>query len=33
MTEHYNHLNQPIGFPVPEWTPPPFPPDEPMSGR
>jgi RimJ/RimL family protein N-acetyltransferase len=28
-----NHLGQPIGFPVPDWTPPPVPPREPMPGR
>src|SRR5262245_46689741 len=28
-----NDLGQPIGFPVPGWTPPPAPPREPMDGR
>jgi RimJ/RimL family protein N-acetyltransferase len=28
-----NHLGQPIGFPVRDWTPPPVPPREPMAGR
>src|SRR4051794_35388190 len=28
-----NHLGQPIGFSVPEWTPPPQPPREAMVGR
>jgi RimJ/RimL family protein N-acetyltransferase len=30
---HFNHLGQPIGFPLPDWTPPPAPPREPMAGR
>jgi RimJ/RimL family protein N-acetyltransferase len=33
MVEHVNHLGQPIGFPVPNWTPRPRPPREPMVGR
>ena len=33
MAEYRNHLSLPIGFPLPDWTPPPFPPDEPMAGR
>jgi RimJ/RimL family protein N-acetyltransferase len=28
-----NALGQPIGFPLPGWTPPPFPPHEPLAGR
>jgi RimJ/RimL family protein N-acetyltransferase len=28
-----NELGQPIGFPLPGWTPPPVPPREPMDGR
>jgi RimJ/RimL family protein N-acetyltransferase len=28
-----NSLGQPIGFPLPDWTPPPRPPREPMEGR
>jgi RimJ/RimL family protein N-acetyltransferase len=28
-----NHLGQPIGFPLPGWTPPPVPPRESMEGR
>src|ERR671938_343239 len=31
--QNHNHLGQPIGFPVPDWTPPPAPPRTPMSGR
>ena len=30
---HTNHLEQPIGFPLPEWQMPPRPPREPMAGR
>jgi RimJ/RimL family protein N-acetyltransferase len=30
---HQNHLGQPIGFPLPDWSPPPLPPREPMEGR
>lgn len=33
MHEQTNHLGQPIGFPLPGWTPPPRPPREPMAGR
>ena len=33
MVEHRNPLNQLIGFPVPDWTSPPWPPNEPMVGR
>ncbi len=33
MTEHVNHLGQPIGFPVPSWTKRPLPPRTPMAGR
>lgn len=33
MTEHRNHLGQPIGFPVPGWTPRPRPPRTPAEGR
>jgi RimJ/RimL family protein N-acetyltransferase len=33
MSEQVNHLGQPIGFPLPGWTPPPPPPREPMAGR
>ncbi|MBN8639177.1 MAG: GNAT family N-acetyltransferase, partial [Anaerolineae bacterium] len=28
-----NHLGQPISFAVPDWTPPPVPPREPLIGR
>lgn len=28
-----NHLGQPIGFPLPHWTAPPLPPQQPLSGR
>lgn len=30
---HRNGLGQPIGFPMPDWTPPPWPPREPMEGQ
>lgn len=30
---YQNDLGQPIGFPVPDWKPPPHPPREPMQGR
>jgi RimJ/RimL family protein N-acetyltransferase len=30
---HQNSLGQPIGFPLPDWTPPPPPPREPIAGR
>lgn len=33
MQPTHNDLGQPIGFPLPEWTPPPIPPREPMQGR
>jgi RimJ/RimL family protein N-acetyltransferase len=33
MTVHYNHLGQPVGFSLEGWTPPPWPPREPMEGR
>jgi RimJ/RimL family protein N-acetyltransferase len=33
MPEHINHLGQPIGFPLPGWTPPPPPPRDPLAGR
>jgi RimJ/RimL family protein N-acetyltransferase len=33
MTPNHNHLGQPIGFPVNDWVPPPFPPRKPMEGR
>ncbi len=33
MDSHFNHLGQPIGRPIPNWTPPPFPPKVPMIGR
>ena len=33
MNSHQNALGQPIGFPVPDWNPPPPPPREPMHGR
>jgi RimJ/RimL family protein N-acetyltransferase len=33
MTPEYNHLGQPVGFPLPNWTPPPAPAREPMEGR
>ena len=33
MTAHRNHLGQPIGFPLPDWKPPPRSPREPMMGR
>ena len=33
MKPERNHLGQPIGFPVPNWKPPPIPPREPMQGR
>jgi RimJ/RimL family protein N-acetyltransferase len=31
--EHHNHLDQPVGFPVPEWKPRPLPPRTAMAGR
>ncbi|HKF72098.1 MAG TPA: GNAT family N-acetyltransferase, partial [Stellaceae bacterium] len=33
MTDHVNHLGQPIGFPLPGWTARPRPPHTPMEGR
>jgi len=33
MTDHVNHLGQPIGFPLPGWSPRPRPPQTPMEGR
>ena len=33
MTDHQNHLGQPIGFPLPRWKPPARPPHEAMIGR
>jgi RimJ/RimL family protein N-acetyltransferase len=33
MAEHVNHLGQPIGFPLPEWTARPRPPRTAMEGR
>lgn len=33
MSSHTNSLGQPIGFPLPDWTPPPVPPRSPMDGR
>jgi RimJ/RimL family protein N-acetyltransferase len=33
MSEHRNHLGQPVGAPLPDWTAPPHPPREPMTGR
>lgn len=33
METSFNALGQPIGFPVPDWSPPPPPPREPMQGR
>lgn len=33
MSDYYNHLGQPIGFPLPDWTPRPQPPREPIQGR
>ena len=33
MTHIYNDLNQPIGHSLPNWTPPPPPPYEPLAGR
>ncbi|MCW5604819.1 MAG: GNAT family N-acetyltransferase [Burkholderiales bacterium] len=32
-TTYRNELGQPVGFPMPGWTPPPRPPREPMAGR
>jgi RimJ/RimL family protein N-acetyltransferase len=33
MTHRLNQLGQPIGLPVPGWTPPPLPPREPLEGH
>jgi RimJ/RimL family protein N-acetyltransferase len=33
MAEHFNHLGQPIGFPLPDWTPRARPPRTAMAGR
>ena len=33
MSEHVNHLGQPIGFPLPEWTARKHPPRTAMEGR
>ena len=33
MAEHFNHLGQPIGFPLPDWTPRPRPPRSAIEGR
>jgi len=33
MTDHVNHLDQPIGFPLPGWSARPRPPRTPMAGR
>lgn len=33
MSQHTNHLGQPIGFPLPGWKAPPPPPREPLTGR
>lgn len=33
MTHLQNDLGQPVGFPLPDWKPPPLPPREPMEGR
>ena len=33
MKTSLNELGQPVGFPLPGWTPPPKPPREPMAGR
>ncbi|HEV3386086.1 MAG TPA: GNAT family protein [Gemmata sp.] len=33
MSGHTNQFGQPIGPPLPNWTPPPLPPREPMTGR
>jgi RimJ/RimL family protein N-acetyltransferase len=33
MNSQLNTLGQPIGFALPNWTPPPWPPNEPMIGR
>lgn len=33
MIQHYNELGQPIGAPLPDWSPRPFPPRTPIEGR
>ena len=33
MSAHSNHLGQPVGFPVPDWEPPPRPPRDAIDGR
>jgi RimJ/RimL family protein N-acetyltransferase len=33
MTQRLNELGQPVGFPLPDWTPPPRPPRETLTGR
>lgn len=33
MEAHLNHLNQPVGEPLPDWQPPAFPPRTPLAGR
>lgn len=33
MPQHLNHLGQPIGEPLPDWTPPPRPAREPLAGN
>ena len=33
VTQHFNALGQPVGFPLPEWTAPPRPPRETLNGR
>jgi RimJ/RimL family protein N-acetyltransferase len=33
MIQHYNELGQPIGAPLPDWSPRPFPPRTPTEGR
>src|SRR5688572_17758343 len=33
MTSYLNHLGQPIGYPLPDWKPPPLPPRATMAGE
>jgi RimJ/RimL family protein N-acetyltransferase len=33
MSQHYNEFGQPIGAPLPDWSPRPFPPRTPIEGR
>lgn len=33
MTQHFNPLGQPVGFPLPDWTPPPRPPRQSLAGQ